>query len=173
MESRAATACAMPIADPDEERRRRRSWAGRVGLVAGALLYLVEDLTRNPLPHPGRRLQLFSSEVAQLRPEGLPWNLRGLLVIGRPGVEIRFPGPVEAGFLEVSCDSNDEYAVIARRGGRPVGETRIPPRSATGVRLRIEQIDLTGTLGGQAYDTLSIEPHGGDGLYFIGHVRPL
>ncbi|HVY41316.1 MAG TPA: hypothetical protein VHM31_25445 [Polyangia bacterium] len=127
--------------------------------------------TRRCAP-PGAPLTVRLSEVEGRKPENFAWSHPGNVLVDGAGLRVLVDGARAGGWLEISADNNDIYAVELRRGGRLLWSDRAMPRW-NGGGLAVSRLRLPAGTAIEKGDELIIHPSGGDGAYSVGHVRIL
>jgi len=119
---------------------------------------------------PGAPLTVRLSEVESRKPENFAWSHPGNVLIDGAGLRVLVDGARRGGWLEISADNNDIYAVELRRAGHLLWSDRAMPRW-NGGGLAVSRLRLPAGTEVQKGDELTITPSGGDGAYSVGHVR--
>jgi hypothetical protein len=137
--------------------RWRAIWRLNTGQLAG-LIARATDVDRT------------LAAIRAPRREGERWNAPGnVLLPAGATLHVALGATLSPRALEVSADWNDVYDVTLLHGDAVVGKLTAGPR-ASGSGLAVYRLELP---AGATLDRLDIQPRGGDGLYAVGHVRPL
>ncbi|HVT06577.1 MAG TPA: hypothetical protein VHO67_03930 [Polyangia bacterium] len=118
----------------------------------------------------GGPLTVRLSELDSRKPENFAWSHPGNVLIDGAGLRVLVDGARAGGWLEISADNNDVYAVELRRGGHRLWSDRAMPRW-NGGGLAVSRLRLPAGTTVENGDELTITPSGGDGAYSVGHVR--
>jgi hypothetical protein len=116
----------------------------------------------------------FVKELAQLsdvKAPGAPWDAPGNVLLSQP-LAVRVGDKVGRRYVDVSLDSDDQYALIFIKGNVAVGRVTagpIPPhRRVPGLTSYTLDVPSRAERGG--FDTILIAPAAGDEHYAIGHL---
>lgn len=107
-----------------------------------------------------------------LRTPGTDWNAPGVLIIPDGGhLTATLDHESICNYFEISADSNDVYSITFLDHGKPVGHCVAPALDADGLEPR--DFNLTPILHNAPFDSLIIQPSGGDHYYSVGYVLML
>jgi arabinofuranosyltransferase len=113
-----------------------------------------------------RRIRVRLADVSVLKADGTDWNENGNVVMGLRGVEVALPQSTKASRVEVSVSGNDTYDVVFLNGGHQVGQQRIVQTLTPGGHLQKHRVAAPDA----SFDTIRLEPSGGDSRYSVGHI---
>jgi len=91
--------------------------------------------------------------------------------IPEQGLCVVLEKPYDASVMEIALDSDNDYTLNFRTGGRVLSKIVMPALNSAGGTLRVERMAVPDEAVRSGYDNILIVPGKGDGMYSLGHIR--
>lgn len=105
-------------------------------------------------------------------PNGTAWMDDQTIVFDNR-ISVTTSDPVYSNYVEVSADKNDRYRIEFINNGTVIGSATVRPSDAVTNGLVTRRVKVPQGAARAGYTRIRIVAEKGDGMYSVGHVRPI